>query len=58
MICNIFNRYKGKNIEVKLKSGDMLLYSDCELEHWRNIFKGKYCSQFFYITMNRIKKIR
>ena len=38
---------KGKNIEVKLKPGDMLLYSGCELEHWRNAFKGNYCSQVF-----------
>ena len=38
---------KGKDIEVKLKPGDMLLYSGCELEHWRNPFKGNYCSQVF-----------
>ena len=50
---------KGKNIEVKLKSGDMLLYSGCELEHWRNVFKGRYCSQVFlhYNTQNRKNKI-
>ena len=50
---------KGKNIEVKLKPGDMLLYSGCELEHWRNVFKGRYCSQVFlhYNTQNRKNKI-
>ena len=50
---------KGKNIEVKLKSGDMLLYSGCELEHWRNIFKGKYCSQVFlhYNEQNKKNKV-
>ena len=31
---------KGKEIEVKLSPGDMLLYAGCEIEHWRNEFKG------------------
>ena len=25
----------------------MLVYSGCELEHWRNKFKGKDCAQVF-----------
>ena len=25
----------------------MLVYKGCELEHWRNIFKGKQCLQVF-----------
>jgi len=25
----------------------MLVYSGCELEHWRNKFKGKECIQVF-----------
>tara|TARA_B110000285_G_scaffold94831_1_gene108251 strand:+ start:2611 stop:3225 length:615 start_codon:yes stop_codon:yes gene_type:complete len=37
----------GKDIEVKLKPGDMLLYAGCDLEHWRNPFEGDYCSQVF-----------
>ena len=28
-------------IKVDLKPGDMLVYSGCELEHWREKFKGK-----------------
>jgi len=36
-----------KGIEVNLKSGDMLVYSGCEVEHWRKPFKGKDCGQVF-----------
>ena len=36
-----------KGIKVDLKPGDMLVYSGCELEHWRNKFKGKECVQVF-----------
>ena len=36
-----------KGIKVDLKPGDMLVYSGCELEHWRNKFKGKECIQAF-----------
>jgi len=36
-----------KGIRVDLKPGDMLVYSGCELEHWRNKFKGKECIQVF-----------
>ena len=36
-----------KGIEVNLKSGDMLVYSGCELEHWRKPFQGKECIQVF-----------
>jgi hypothetical protein len=38
---------KGKEIEVKLKPTDMLIYSGCELEHWRNQFEGDECIQVF-----------
>ena len=34
-------------IEVNLAPGDMLIYSGCELEHWRKKFKGKDCGQVF-----------
>jgi hypothetical protein len=37
----------NKGIQVNLKPGDMLVYSGCELEHWRNKFKGKECVQVF-----------
>ena len=36
-----------KGIKVDLKPGDMLVYSGCELEHWRNKFKGKEHIQVF-----------
>ena len=34
-------------IKVDLKPGDMLIYSGCELEHWREEFTGKDCAQVF-----------
>ena len=36
-----------KGVKVDLKPGDMLVYSGCELEHWRKKFKGKECVQVF-----------
>jgi len=36
-----------KGIQVDLKVGDMLIYSGCELEHWREPFEGNVCSQVF-----------
>ena len=36
-----------KGIKVDLKVGDMLIYAGCELEHWREPFEGKICSQVF-----------
>ena len=36
-----------KGIRVDLKIGDMLIYSGCELEHWREPFEGNVCSQVF-----------
>jgi hypothetical protein len=36
-----------KGIQVNLKQGDMLIYSGCDLEHWREPFQGKVCSQVF-----------
>ena len=44
---------KAKGIKVDLKPGDMLVYSGCELEHWRNKFKGKECIQAFLHYNNR-----
>ena len=38
---------KAKGIKVNLKPGDMLVYRGCELEHWREKFKGKECVQVF-----------
>jgi hypothetical protein len=42
-----------KGIKVDLKPGDMLVYSGCELEHWRNKFKGKECIQVFLHYNNK-----
>ena len=36
-----------EGIQVDLKVGDMLIYSGCDLEHWREPFKGNVCSQVF-----------
>ena len=36
-----------KGVRVDLKIGDMLIYSGCDLEHWREPFQGKICSQVF-----------
>jgi hypothetical protein len=36
-----------QGIKVDLKPGDMLIYSGCELEHWREAFQGKDCVQVF-----------
>jgi len=33
--------------EVVLEVGDMLVYSGCELEHWRKPFEGNICGQVF-----------
>ena len=45
-----------KGIKVDLKQGDMLVYSGCELEHWREKFKGKECIQVFLHYNNRKTK--
>jgi len=42
-----------KGIKVDLKPGDMLIYSGCKLEHWREEFKGKNCGQVFLHYNNK-----
>ena len=37
----------NKGVKVDLKPGDMLIYSGCDLEHWREEFMGKDCGQVF-----------
>ena len=44
---NIHKPGAPKGIQVDLKVGDMLIYSGCELEHWRESFQGNVCSQVF-----------
>ena len=47
---------KGQaGIKVELEPGDMLIYSGCDLEHWREEFKGKDCGQVF-LHYNDVKK--
>ena len=36
-----------KGTKVLLEVGDMLVYSGCELEHWREPFEGNTCGQVF-----------
>jgi len=36
-----------EGIKVDLEPGDMLVYSGCELEHWREEFTGNICAQVF-----------
>ena len=45
-----------KGIKVDLEQGDMLVYSGCELEHWRNKFKGEECAQVFLHYNNKKTK--
>tara|TARA_R100000935_G_scaffold58483_1_gene95787 strand:- start:59 stop:676 length:618 start_codon:yes stop_codon:yes gene_type:complete len=42
-----------KGIKIDLKPGDMLVYSGCDLEHWREKFKGTNCAQVFLHYNNR-----
>ena len=51
---NVIDEYKGihkpnapKGVKIVLKPGDMIIYSGCELEHWREPFTGKLCGQVF-----------
>ena len=44
---NIHKPNEPKGTEVMLNVGDMLVYSGCELEHWREPFEGNVCGQVF-----------
>ena len=47
---------KGQaGIKIDLGPGDMLVYSGCDLEHWREAFLGKDCGQVF-LHYNDAKK--
>jgi|TARA_A100001391_G_scaffold157386_1_gene115622 hypothetical protein len=37
----------AKGIKIDLNPGDMLIYSGCVLEHWREKFEGDDCGQVF-----------
>ena len=42
-----FQRRDGKKIEVYTEPGDMVIYSGCELAHWRDAYQGKEQIQAF-----------
>ena len=51
---NVIDEYKNihkpnapKGVKVDLNPGDMLIYSGCDLEHWREPFQGNICGQVF-----------
>lgn len=51
---NVIDEYKNimkpnapAGIKVDLNPGDMLVYSGCDLEHWRETFQGDICGQVF-----------
>ena len=59
---NVIDEYKNihkpnapKGTKITLKPGDMLIYKGCDLEHWREAFKGKDCVQTF-LHYNRASK--
>jgi|TARA_R110000796_G_scaffold251572_1_gene383369 hypothetical protein len=45
-----------KGIKIDLKPGDMLIYSGCDSEHWRDEFKGETCAQVFLHYNNTTTK--
>ena len=44
---NIHKANAPKGLKYLLKPGDMIIYSGCELEHWREPFEGNLCGQVF-----------
>jgi hypothetical protein len=44
---NIHKPNAPKGTKITLDVGDMLVYSGCELEHWREPFEGNVCGQVF-----------
>ena len=44
---NIHKPGAPEGVRVDLKIGDMLIYSGCDLEHWREPFQGNSSSQVF-----------
>jgi hypothetical protein len=45
---------EGRDIDVSLDIGDLMIYRGCEVEHWRDAFEGDLWMQVFihYIDMN------
>jgi len=60
---NVIDEYKNihkpnapAGTKVLLDVGDMLVYSGCELEHWREPFDGNICGQVF-LHYNHVKRL-
>ena len=51
------NDIKGNKKEINLEPSDMLIYSGCELEHWREQFTGEQCVQVFLHYNDSSKEI-
>ena len=46
-------------IKIILKPGDLLMYSGCDIEHWRKHFLAKIVVKFFYtIIMLKRKRLK
>ena len=43
---------EGKELPIKMKPGDLLMYRGCDIEHWREPFPGINHSQLFLHTAN------
>ena len=43
----------GSGVKVELEPGDMLIYSGCDLEHWREPFEGSNNAQVFLHYNNK-----
>ena len=50
-----YNPTNDKGVRINLKPGDMLIYSGCDLEHWRDEFQGVDCGQVF-LHYNQVSK--
>ena len=62
---NVIDEYKGihkpgapKGIKVDLKPGDMLIYSGCDLEHWREPFEGQLCVKYSCIIIMQMDSLQ
>ena len=44
-------------IKINLEPGDMLIYSGCDLEHWREEFTGQDCGQVFLHYNKKVSKL-
>ena len=62
---NVIDEYKNihkpgapKGVKVDLKAGDMLIYSGCELEHWREPLRVIYAVRCFCIIIMQMEGLQ